>query len=565
MLGGVGRDLSGGCWGEHSRGGREKLLRESQKKVAAVVCTRLPRPVVGSYTYGMGSTSNFGIVCAVCFGAMGFAPLAYADGGTDEPEAGVDSDVPSTITPGAILAYYCGDSDMRCMMAPLSFDYTHTLAEWAPNWDTGWFPASFPALQIRFVLKMPTDTQVSMAGQFYTTWPSALTMTAPGERFSGFLKIDYGLIMTGRAKIDITLAGLIPINWEGPIPYVPQIDFHLLGMQQFDAWAYPPDSASVSAFTPQYRLFKVNLLDLANIPSTVLEGGIALDIQGEMRATYYTERMVIEPALVPITSDNGETLHNFIGGSYVEVDVYPDGRMSYDGIIHLTPTLYIEVASGSFGSFSIPLYPFNINITDLLNLDLASKVPFDRVRVHVPLPDIAPFEPTDVVDFGKVEVGTGEKLPPVITNVGEATARAVGEVEPSMGNVFKMLSPATTIDPGETGEMSIRFTPSKPGKYETKLIVRSNDPDLPEQSIVVKGTAYDPDDPDGDNWSDGGEHENEEEFAASGDDGGCGCRTAGGESSSFGWLGLLGLGVLGLTRGVAGRGSSRRRAPWFFG
>ncbi|MCL2823706.1 MAG: DUF1573 domain-containing protein [Polyangiaceae bacterium] len=502
---------------------------------------------------------------AIVLGVSSLAQPALADGGVETGTGDADTEGPPTMTPGAILAHYCGDADMRCMMAPLDFDYTHTLVKWLPNWDTGWVPASFKELQVRFVLQMPTDTQVAMSGQLRTTWPTALTMAVPGDRFSGFLRIDYGLIVSARAKIDIKIAGIPAIDWEGPIPYIPQVDFHLLGLKEFDAWVYPPESVSVSAFAPQFKLFEFNILDLVGVPSTIAKGGVALDIRAELKATYRTEKMVIVPSQAPISTDEGETGLEFKGGSYVEVDVYPDGKMTYDGIVHLIPTIFVDIAGG-LGHFEIPIYDFPINITSLLNLNLAGQIPFDKIRVHVPLPDILPFQENAVVDFGTVLVGSGDKTSIELTNVGEAKARAVGEVEPSMAKVFKMLSPATIIDPGESGEMAVRFTPTKPGKYETKLTVRSNDPDLPEQTITLKGRAVYEDDPDYEP-PDGEEKPNPGIEADSPAQDGCSCRTIGGTGSAQSaqaeysgywahWIGLFG--VVGLGLGMRGRGFGRR-------
>lgn len=469
------------------------------------------------------------------------------------------------MTPGAILAYYCGDAEMKCMQAPLEFDYTHDLAPWLPDWDTGWIPQNFDELQVRFVLKIPADTQVRMGGKFRAQWPDALTIATPGDRFSGFLKIDYGLIVQALGKIDISLLGY-HITWQGPLPYVPQVDFHLLGMEQFDSWAFQPNSVTASAFTAKMELFKINVLALAGIPEQVAEGGVALDIRGELQATYYTEKMVIDPSVVPITTENGETLHNFMGGPYVEIDVHPEGHIDYDGIIHLIPSFYVEVLGQEF---KIPVYDYPLNITDLLNLDLASQIKFDTIRVHVPLPDIVQFEQPAVVDFGKVEVGSGEKLALVIPNDGEATARAVGEIEPAMASVFKMLSASTLIEPGQSEEMVIRFTPKKAGKFEAELTVRSNDPDLPEQTVLVKGEAVDPDDPNYPTEDGGGKPPSADggeegpmgsAYDGAGDDGGCGCRTAGGRDTSAPvWATWLGLAALGLARRRTRAVSTKKR------
>jgi MYXO-CTERM domain-containing protein len=493
------------------------------------------------------------LACVLASGALAFAFEARAtDGGL--PEAGWDS---GTVSPGAIVAAYCGDAPLQCMTAPLVFQKTVKLP-FAFEYDTGWIPQSFKELQVRFYVKVPAETMVKMNGGLLTTWPAPLTLGTPGDRMTGLLRFDYGLQVGARGKIDVSILG-IDIKWEGPLPYVPQIDFHLLGAESFDPWAFKPHPVSASAFTKPFELFKINVLGLAGIPSQIAEGGVALDVKGELKATYTTNEMVIVPALVPITAQGATTLHAFTGGAFVEYDVHPEGVVHYDGVLHLIPAFYIEVLGQEF---KMPVYDFPLTMP-IGDQDFV----FEKVRVHVPLPDIKPFE-SKVVDFGDVVAGSTKKLDFTIKNVGEARARMVVTADKGQ-SVFKVLTGTLFADPfGGTDDLEIRFTPKKPGEFKATVQIASNDPDLPMQTIEVKGRAVGeavPDDPQKDSGPapavDGGAPPSDggggwEFFEVPGAESGCGCRVGEGSGGARGatvWLGLVALAGLAVRRRRRGR------------
>ncbi len=375
------------------------------------------------------------VTWAVFAAAVLAAPLARAqDGGLD---AGLDGAAPA---PGTVVAVYCSDPDLECTIAPLEYDKTIQLPI-AFDWDTGWIPNGSD-LQVRFYVKVPAETTVKLNGFFETDWPDAMTLSAPPGR-SAYLGFDYGLEVGAQARIDTSILG-IPIKWTGDIPYVPKVDFHMKGATLFDPWAFAPNSASASAFTPKVKLFDVNLIGLSGIPSQLSSGGVSLNVEGELKATYTTDRIMIDPAganETPITSEGGSALRAFAGGAYVEYDVWPEGTVHYDGALHLIPSFYIE-ALGQRLEIPITDFPITIPIGD-------QAFVFDPVRVHVPLPDIPPLA-DDILDFGAVVVGDGKKRTLSLDDIGEATARATGFVDSQLASTFKLLSPTVQIDPGGT-------------------------------------------------------------------------------------------------------------------
>lgn len=456
-------------------------------------------------------------------------PAWAADGGA--PDGG------TPLTPADVIAVYCSEFDLECTTAPLEYEKTIELPI-AFDWDTGWIPQGSD-LQVRFYVKLPATTTVKLDGELETTWPEAMTLATPGGR-NGLLAFDYGLEIGAKAKLDVSVLG-IPVKWTGDIPYVPQVDFHLKAAKSFEPWAFAPNPVTASAFTKPFTLFEVNLLGLAGIPSQISKGGLALDVKGELGATYETLRMRIEPAAAgetSIESENGTTTRAFAGGPFVEYDVWPEGVVAYTGTLHLIPAFFVEVLGKDF---SIPLYDFPVSIA-LGDQDFV----FDPVRVHVPLPDL--LEVVPVLDFGKVTVGDGKKLTIALSNVGEAKARATGFIEKNLADTFKLLTPQVFVDSMNSEDATIRFQPQTAGTFETTLTFVTNDPDTRFQTVTLRGVGVGQGAPDYPDGGDGGG--SGDPAAGAGDPSGCGCRAAG-EPASGAQLALLLL--------VSGWSLSRRR------
>lgn len=500
----------------------------------------------------MGRSFRFLFAGAALGVALSAAPLAYAqdagvadasplaDAGADAAPL-ADAGADGSTSPAAIIAQYCSSADLECTIAgPLEYAKTIKLPI-AFDWDTNWIPNSSP-LQVRFYVKVPAETTVELEGQLQTSWPQAMTLATPGGEH-GLLAFDYGLQVGAKARIDTTIAG-IPIKWTGDIPYAPNVDFHMKGTTSFTPWAFAPNGAAATGVTKELTLFDVNLLGLAGIPSQISKGGVSLDVKGQLTATYTTDRIQIDPAgpnELPVQSAGGTAYRAFPGGPSVDYDVWPEGTVHYDGTLHLIPAFFIE-ALGQKLTLPITDFPIPIPVGD-------QKFVFDPVRVHVPLPDIAPLK-DPMIDFGQVWVGDSKLRELSLDNRGEAKARATGFIDASMETTFQLASPSTLIDAGQNGTMKIRFTPQKAGLFETELTLVTNDPDYRFIRVKLRGlgaAAGTPESP----GDDAGVPEAGTAPSATptvNKAGGCGCRTAGRKSgepaSLLALFGLVGLAAL---------------------
>ncbi len=442
---------------------------------------------------------------------------------------------PAGAAPGAaVIAEYCSQTDLECTFAPLTFDKTHKLPI-AFDFDTGFIPKG-SNLQVRLYAELPAFTRVKMDGELETTWPDAMTLATPGGG-AGLLQFEYGLALGAEAKIDLTVLG-VGIKWQGDVPFVPKVDFKMQGQKEFTSWAFDPNGVETSGITPKVRLFDVNLLGLIGIPKQISKGGIALDVAGELGATYITERIHVDPVKSTdksIESDTDTVTRAFAGGPFVEYDVWPEGRVDYTGTLHLIPAFFLEVLGKDF---TMPIIDFPISLAIG-----SADFDFDPVRVHVPLPDLEPLPPS--LDFGTVAVGEEKRLSVDLSNIGEAKAKAAAFVDASHKDQFTPYPGEVFVPSMLSQKVEIGFSPKQSGPVKTTLTFVTNDPDgrFHTNTLVANGATADPTTPDP--TGPGGP-------PSAGDSGGCGCQTPGRVPASPNSALLLGFGFVFL--------ASRKRA-----
>lgn len=476
-----------------------------------------------------------------------------------------------------VIALYCDDVEMKCATAPIDYAKTVDLPV-AFNFDTGWIPGGSD-LQVRFALITTANTTVELAGDFETKWPPALRHLTPGRPMTGYLAFDFGIDIIAEGRIDLEILG-IPINWQGDLPLLPNYSWHLQRQTQFDSWAFER-TPEIAAKTDSFTIIKLNLLNLVGIPSEIAGGGVQLDAYGELRAAYKTNSIKVLPAGLTANEaseilQKGDAVDlDYMGGPFVELDIWPEGVVDYTGAIHLVPTFFLELLPSLGGiDFEIPFIDFPIDFP-ITSQDFI----FDPVRVHVPLPDVKEIPKNEVIDFGEVIVGEFSKDTYELENVGEARARASAFIADNGKDDFTILNSSEVINSNSTTEFRLRFNPKQAGELETTLTFVTNDPDYEMITLTLRGTgvAQDvpmyPEDPPsyggvgggstgtggvidatGGVGGTGGDDGRDFRTVPVGDDGGCGCRVA--EPSTpypaFAFAGL-GLGLL-----LARR---RRRSP----
>src|SRR5690606_15840509 len=110
-------------------------------------------------------------------------------------------------------------------------------------------------LQVHIQSLVAANTKIRLEGSLFTDWlvpeqPGRLVFDAPGTPGGGLLSYHYGFLFLAEAKVQIDVAGVF-INWQGPIPYVPQVDIEVLDEVEFDAWGWDPGVSSTQKTDPQ--------------------------------------------------------------------------------------------------------------------------------------------------------------------------------------------------------------------------------------------------------------------------------------------------------------------------
>lgn len=101
----------------------------------------------------------------------------------------------------------------------------------------------------------------------------------------------------------------------------------------------------------------------------------------------------------------------------------------------------------------------------------------------------APVASFSEVDLGNVVVGCEKRVGIPITNEGTEALEIRGATTESVG--FSVTSTMVSVEPGETAEVEVSFSPSAAAAYAGEVLVNTNDPQQPRISIPLAGTGDD--------------------------------------------------------------------------
>jgi MYXO-CTERM domain-containing protein len=437
-----------------------------------------------------------------------------------------------------VLAEPCEAEPHFCAEAPIAFDAVEALPiEF--DFDTGWVPPGSP-LQVKIAAMLAANTRLSLRGALVSEWPhddhaGALRLTAPGDPMGGLLGYHYGLVTSAQAKLGVSV-GPLNFNWQGNIPYLPQIDFQAQQEIAFDAWGWEPGVVASSSTLPETVAW-VDLSSVIGVSIPGLTGGFQLDVAVDLDVSWTNHRIALADADEAdsvtveggdIVMADGESYTLGYDGAFAEIDVHPSGTVDYGGVLHLIPSIYVSILGQTW---SIPIVDIPIPF-DAAQLELD----FEPRRVHVPLPDLK--LPVEVIDFGEVPLGDEGFRSYPLKNEGELVAATT--ISTSDPAVFPSWEEAIDIKPDDDSWGTLRFVPTHAGEHTAELVVLSNDPDAPMHVVKLTGVGV----ANGDLLV---------PFPSEGTttagliaDSGCGCALERRSSGGGGWL--LVLGALGLVR-----------------
>ncbi len=416
----------------------------------------------------------------------------------------------------------CPPDHVGCFAEDAEWLWEDTLVD-TIDFDSGWVPASSP-VQLRLTFHLAGATMIAMEGTPTVTWPPPLEVRVPGREGTGLFLIDYGMEVRAWFRFDVEVAGVrYTFENEIDIPVLP-MDLRFYDELSFDPFLLPDaEPARMADRTEPIPIVNLDLADFVGIPG--VSGGLRLDVQGDLGASYRTTALVVQDA-APILEEMGATVARpdpgeAEFGASKDLWIHPEGVLDYEGAVVFSPTLFLDVAGRGFG-FPLSEIPFDL-------VALSREVVFDDVRVHVPLPDIDVA--TTEVDFGEVPVGASASRLLRIDNRGEA----ILDVDLAAVEGFEADRTHLEVPPAASASVELTFTPTEPGRVSAAMWIASNDPD--ESMVLIRlagtGLAMPMDDA---GWSDAGVDGGAELVDGGG---GCGCRTTEGAPAASLWLLVL--------------------------
>jgi hypothetical protein len=328
--------------------------------------------------------------------------------------------------------------------------------------DTGWFPDDSP-VQIRLAGQVDGSTHVGMQLQPVACWApdGTMTLTVQPARGTGSLTSQYGTAVQLYARIHTTVLWET-VDWEGQIP-VPYIgDLLLAGQTAFDPIALPDSPttyAQVSDATNPITVLSSNELS-AIIDVTGISGGLALEVEGQMSTTYWTNDVSVVGSQLTSASGTAPVAGPF--GAQLPT------RLAVDGTVEYSPALDFILA------FQVRI--LGISVVNLQLANIVLPLPsFDRDvqlttegDVAVPLPQLGNVPAT--LGFGSAASATLH-----LSNSGAAPLM----VEQVAGPAFAPL----TIAPGAAADVVV------PASTAPDLVLATNDPTNPQLTIALSASS----------------------------------------------------------------------------
>ncbi len=338
--------------------------------------------------------------------------------------------------------------------------------------DTGWVPASAP-VQVRFRAALVGHTEVRAGGTLVASWPRAFEVrTPPGAPASALLASDYGLVFSTRVRLHLDVGGTFR-DWEGPVPFIPQVDFRATGRGNFDPWAF--ERVSVRGMTARQRIADVPLTD-ALIPIPGISGGLTFEAQATLETGYRSVRISFPSPADAITATVDRVMIPFGGGPIAELLPRLEGTVDQRIDLTITPALYVSLLGRRW---TLPV----------VDIPLALPTParpwlFDPQRVQLDLPDLAPI--MGVLDFGDVPLGDTATRAIQLDNRGGlplSLSRSPDlDSAPFGWTDARIEIPARGFRPVE-----MRFSPTREGGFDQRVPLLTGDPDSPTVYVTARG------------------------------------------------------------------------------
>ena len=356
--------------------------------------------------------------------------------------------------------------------------------------DSGWVPAGSP-IQVHFGFDLMAETEVDLGGNVVTAWPTtppmrAVAISVPGRPGTGRLEMAYGFQIVAQVRLHLDVGGTV-YDFTGDIPLPGSFprDLRLAASTTFDPFLLPgapmrPVLAMDS--TDAVRVIGLSVSSLAGVSIPGIDGGIDLSARASLTTSYQTERIDVTRSIGSYISNEGGSvplppLDTTLGfGPSTDVMVLPHGRVFYDGVVTMTPAIYVTLAGHRWdlATFDIPLHVVQ---TD-------ADTHFTAATVHVPLPDIL-LDPAQI-DLDEIEVGTTTQGMTLVRNEGEADL-VVNVIPP--GGALSVTPSTMRLAPHESRALAVTYAPTDVEAITSIVTLTTNDPDASAIAVRVRASS----------------------------------------------------------------------------
>ncbi len=412
------------------------------------------------------------------------------------------------------------------------------------------------ALGVDYNLLLQGDYDWVMPGSLRLRWPPSMLVTAVGTPDMGRLTVQYGL----RLQLTLRLLGAsVPL----PLPmWVGMADRSERGMRMFTPWAWDGTDTAVTV-TATERMIR--------------EGDVTVPVAGvvhyrvwasyELETTVRTREISFPQAMRAITQTVPEVEVAPTANGDMNLPATWNGSLRYQGAIRVRVEIAYNFCVGPICTMRSATainqaIPFASRMDQQISQD-------QTIRLTLPG---ATAMPEYRVDLGRVQLGRQGREVITFSNPGRQTV-LITPTAPTE-TAFEVVTDPMCITGGATRPLSVRFTPTRVGRFETDFVLATTAPSTPQMTMRLVGEAYDPlADRDGGTsttdagvtrrdaavGSDAGESTDDAgvvdsdggEVFSEGQEG-CNCRVGGGATSNTrGWslgLGALAMALLGRRR-----------------
>jgi hypothetical protein len=429
------------------------------------------------------------------------------------------------------------------------YEYEEELCNFATDWDSGW--VGITEISVRFQFHIGCSFYASMDGFGVLNWPPSMDLSFEGTPNTGKFGQDLGLTFEGRLKIDIDV-DVFDIEWEGPIPFIPTLDYGFFDEKTFDPFLLagnPERPVYLMGDTGRYELLSLNILDFIGIPEDIASLELSIEMSGQLNSFFGGMRIETSDHNRAIYEEGQKLRVNPPGEPQYEVDATYYGMVSHELILFFYLTARIELIGGLFD------WEFDLLTVPVEVFENTETWQFNTESLVFYLPDIevadTEYNTLTEIRFPPTQVGFPRTMHFLVINMGyEDLEGTVTTSEP-----FLVRPEDFTLAPGDEAEFNILFSPEGAGDIYGVVRIESNDPDEGDIDIPIfaTGTFHEVEDipdsdaaPEGDGtpWINYGYQDS------------CGCTLVGDEHARD-LLALLALALLGSVLAVV----RRKRLP----